>query len=606
MLIPIVFGITGHRDLRPEDIPELKEKIKSIFINVRNELSGSLKIYKTYSKILPFSNKKRALNQQSGQTPFILISPLAEGADLLAAKAALELGWIDLVVPLPMPKDEYVKDFTTLESRNEFEDLLKKAKISFELPLPDMGRDENEPVMPEISLRDRQYDQVGAYVARHSQILIALWDGLEKENSFGTSRTVKYKLEGDAKSLNNLLEPVDRGPVYHILTPRRSHTKKLENALRLNIIYPEEHSDWGKRHEKYFREQRKADVFNKDVVKILSKPRMQALVEQNKSYLIDHKDFTALKKNPEYKKAISGIEDLSNYYAAADTLSIYFSTRRRISIIVLSVLTMIAVLAFVIYKNSDNVYLLMFYPGSIFIAYLVYFLVDRYNFQDKHQDYRALAEGLRVQFFWKVAGIQEDVSDYYLKKHKSYLEWIRNAIRAWNIPKGDERVLKPDLNIVKRCWIKSESDKSGQMDYFNIKARFYKKRNKTYGNIAKGINIIVFAFAVIVLILSLIPGFNENFRNYIRLLIFLTAFFPPFTKVLTTYTEKMSYKELPPIYERMEELFRIALVKIDGFLKKNDIENAKQIIFELGKEVLNENGDWIMMNRDKVMDKPIK
>ena len=592
--------------MRPEDIPELKEKIKSIFINTRLELSGSQKISKTPSKIPSSSNKKELLNQQTGQTPFILFSPLAEGADTLAAQAALELGWVDLIVPLPMPKDEYVKDFSSLESRNEFEDLLKKAKISFELPLPDPDRDENEPAMPEMSLRDRQYDQVGAYVARHSQILIALWDGLDKENSYGTSRAVKYKLAGEAKAHNNLLEPVDRGPVYHIVTPRRSHAKNLENALELNIIYPEEHSDWGKRHEKYVREQRKANVFNNDVVKILSRPRMQARVEQNKSYLINHEDFTALKKKPEYQKAIAGIEEFSNYYAAADTLSIYFSTRRRISIIVLSVLTMIAVLAFVIYKNSDNIYLLMFYPGSIFIAYLVYFLVDRYNFQDKHQDYRALAEGLRVQFFWKVAGIQEDASDYYLKKHKSYLEWIRNAIRAWNIPKGDERVLKPDLNIVKRCWIKSESGKGGQMDYFNLKAGFYAKGNRKYGNIAKLINILVFVFAVLVLILSLIPGFNENYRNHIRLLIFLTAFFPPFTKVLTTYAEKMSYKELPTIYERMEELFRIALVKIDGFLKKDDTENAKEIIFELGKEVLNENGDWIMMNRDKEMDKPIK
>lgn len=40
----------------------------------------------------------------------------------------------------------------------------------------------------------------------------------------------------------------------------------------------------------------------------------------------------------------------------------------------------------------------------------------RGDFQNKFQDYRALAEGLRVQFFWRLGGLTDSVGDHYLLK----------------------------------------------------------------------------------------------------------------------------------------------------------------------------------------------
>ena len=42
--------------------------------------------------------------------------------------------------------------------------------------------------------------------------------------------------------------------------------------------------------------------------------------------------------------------------------------------------------------------------------------VEEQDYQNKHQDYRALAEALRIQFFWHVAGVSEKVVDHYLRK----------------------------------------------------------------------------------------------------------------------------------------------------------------------------------------------
>src|SRR5271157_2523659 len=101
--LPLVIGVTGHRDLRPEDHETLKAQLRSVFTKLQHRYPA---------------------------TPLILLSPLAEGADRLAAGVALEMN-IHLVVPLPMPREEYERDFTTAESRNEFHTLVAKADRSF-------------------------------------------------------------------------------------------------------------------------------------------------------------------------------------------------------------------------------------------------------------------------------------------------------------------------------------------------------------------------------------------------------------------------------------------------------------------------------------------
>ncbi len=55
-----------------------------------------------------------------------LVSALAEGADRMAAQAALDLGE-RLEVVLPFAQKEYERDFETAESRQEFRALLGRA-----------------------------------------------------------------------------------------------------------------------------------------------------------------------------------------------------------------------------------------------------------------------------------------------------------------------------------------------------------------------------------------------------------------------------------------------------------------------------------------------
>src|SRR5438876_1031333 len=101
--LPLVIGVTGHRDLRDEDVLELERLVATILTRMRSDYLGG-----------------------DEETPVIVLSALAEGADRLVARVALAHGaW--LVAPLPIPLEEYRRDFEPGIKRGniaEFDSLL--------------------------------------------------------------------------------------------------------------------------------------------------------------------------------------------------------------------------------------------------------------------------------------------------------------------------------------------------------------------------------------------------------------------------------------------------------------------------------------------------
>ena len=147
-------------------------------------------------------------------TPFQLLTPLAEGADRLAAEVALA-SEIDLIVPLPMEQKEYERDFATAKSLAEFRALLAKAKSRWEIP--SAGKTGTEG-------RTRQYAEVGELIARDSHVLILLWDGEENRKVGGTS-WVRKRREHWVRSRADArpdIKGFTYGPTIQVVTPRIS------------------------------------------------------------------------------------------------------------------------------------------------------------------------------------------------------------------------------------------------------------------------------------------------------------------------------------------------------------------------------------------------
>jgi hypothetical protein len=86
------------------------------------------------------------------------------------------------------------------------------------------------------------------------------------------------------------------------------------------------------------------------------------------------------------------------------------------------------------------------------VAALWLFWKHKRQFDDEHDhDCRALAEGLRVQFYWDLAGLGESVSANYLQRQRSELDWVRGVIRWSSFPYERWRTwfdeLPPDTQI---------------------------------------------------------------------------------------------------------------------------------------------------------------
>ena len=134
------------------------------------------------------------LAERYPQHHFIVLSPLAEGADRLVAKLAMRILNASLQVPLPLPYDLYVTDFCDKESVEEFKLLVGKAEFYYEMPMK-FGNI-RELAMTNRSgsniLRDKQYALVGAYVAQRSDELIALWDGQPDRGIGGPAQVIRW------------------------------------------------------------------------------------------------------------------------------------------------------------------------------------------------------------------------------------------------------------------------------------------------------------------------------------------------------------------------------------------------------------------------------
>lgn len=105
-VVPLVVAVTGHRDLKPTEVPAIQARVRTCLIGLRNDYPGRL---------------------------VAVMSALADGADRLVAQLALELR-MPLTVVLPMPRALYAADFDP-DSLAEFERLCGAAADVFELPL---------------------------------------------------------------------------------------------------------------------------------------------------------------------------------------------------------------------------------------------------------------------------------------------------------------------------------------------------------------------------------------------------------------------------------------------------------------------------------------
>jgi hypothetical protein len=550
----LLVGITGHRKLHPSATAALEEGLRTFFVE---------------------------LSTRYPQLPVMLLSSLAEGSDQLAAKVALDMG-LRVVAPLPLPVALYRDDFEDPRSRALFEQQLQLSEV---LHLPLRAGVAQQDVAVRGPARDRQYAQAGIFVSSHCHVLLALWDGLESEHLGGTAQIVRFHLHGELPGAIErrrgtalaLLGLDEETVVYHLPT-RRSDDGEMPTTQGRWLTAQEElmaHADVPETFDRMFRRQAE---FNIDCHRYA----VPIAAEMDD----DAPDKPGCR--------------IHRMFVVADWLARTY--QRRVNRVLRIVYLLAAAMGFTFF-----VYTHVSAHQVIIDLFLVFFLAGmgvvlvsrRREWQRKYLDYRALAEGLRVQSYWLRAGITDLHSpafahDNFMHKQDAELGWIRNVMRSASleglltaIPAGS------GIDAVIREWI-GTNEGGGQLEYFSRAAarrEHLHRRAELAGLLCLWVGIGISAILAI---------FSHWFDTHVQhVLVSSMGILSVAAAVHEAYAYKKADKELIKQYRYMRRIFGAARRRLNG---SPDSREKQQVLRTLGEAALTEHAEWTLMHRERPLE----
>jgi hypothetical protein len=622
--LPLVIGVTGHRDLCDQDIPALEAAVDGIFRRLRAD-------YRT----------------ERGPTPIIMLSALAEGADQLVARVAQKNG-AQLIAPMPMPIEEYRRDFEDGIKPNALEEF--DAWIKLPIPKPVVPFTPGNPA----EKRNEQYRAVGLFIVRHCDILIALWDGEEEGKAAGgTAEIVDFKLNGiglaESDSPRASLDAPEIGPVIHVVTPRMKSTEPPPVSVvpwgkeflarfrtRLAAIEAEPAADdeaKAKRDAKAKELRRAAErwtaldilvtltrQFNREYRGLVANKAGRDKVQESLDQLFEKPD--RQRDHEARDKAIETGGRWCNLYAVADVLAQKWQRRFRQDWTLLFALGFAAFALFEIfahlapigedlgarfnmqdrYARMIDLLLLGGYVIAFPLIYGIFRLARARQDQEQFLDYRALAEALRVAIFWRLNGIGS-VADAYPIKLPRELAWVKTCLLNEELldfasgtpaPAPDPR----SYGWARAIWI------DGQLSYFRNKGPQHledaERREK--------ISLVILAGALIAAIALLLgrwfdarplAPFVLHHQWGQELLLFCIAMLPGVAAVFAGYAEALAFRAQSRQFDRMRELFERALHLLLPTLDPAHGEHVRELFREIGSEAMRENAEWVAIYRQR-------
>jgi hypothetical protein len=350
-------------------------------------------------------------------------------------------------------------------------------------------------------------------------------------------------------------------------------------------------------------------AFNADVAYALRS--LKSAVDQSREYLLSKDEAAALPRRARL---------IFDRYALVDTLALFYRDRTRNVFMGLLVAAFTAALIFELFTHLIREYFhhgelprglfFLLYPLCWGVAWMVWRHAHRQQYQRKYQDYRALAEGLRVQLFWGLLGLPDRVEDYYLRKHQGELHWIRRALGWWRdqdqasqdqasqdqvsvaaaSPSPEELTAYKEL--VRRRWVRSQSD-----FFANIAGPREQRRGlrcKQWGTNLFIANLVLAVATLLFLFLA-----PQTWLVLEIPLILLMSALLVAAAIVVAYGEKMAFSEHTRQYRAAQSAFE----KTDAELTDGPLTAAETTLFrDLGKEALRENGDWLLLHRDRPLE----
>jgi hypothetical protein len=636
--LPLVIGVTGHRDLRDQDVAKIEQQVAAVIAELRRDYLGS-----------------------EGETPIIVLSALAEGADRLVARVAIAHG-ARLIAPLPMPLDEYRRDFEPgLKAGNmaEFDALFAQAIAA---PVMSLRGTSLEALRTDGKKRAEQYRAVGVFIAQHCHVLIALWDGDDKDMAAGGSaEVVTFKRRGIPLNVSGSarisLDASEVGPVIDIVTPRVKETSSTDQVsvrpwgkavidrfrggvgrrvwrrvaefaahlARREVEDERSHLSPEDRRELETWESFEALIdltrkFNRDAASLANKPDGPARMAQSIDYLFTDPQ-GGIVEGVDAKTHAMGLAPLwCRLYAIADTLALERQSQFKWDWKLLFGFGFIAFFCFAMFTHAGYVHKVFLgtYLATFVVLVIVYLRAVLGQHQERYLDYRALAEALRVAVYWKLLGIGsryrdaktgpsghgaavdinpvEMIANAYPIKQPSELAWVKVALRTLERLDRAEgapahRIDPLGHAIARRYWV------HGQFAYF--KRQGYRHNSLAESNQAAADVFLLLSpfFFVPLLLLDAVHewrGFDVK-----HAVVIVVGVLPGAAAAWAGYAERLALKAQARQYDRMRMLFERAYELLPEKIDDETSSLVRALYQELGVEAMRENAEWVAIYRQR-------
>jgi hypothetical protein len=561
--VPLVISVTGHANLVPAEMPLIRARVRQ-FLEQMLQLSPHL--------------------------PLRVMTSLAEGADRLVAEEALALG-IPLVAILPMPRALYRDDFDP-KSREVFEAMCARAEV-IEMPL--LPGADAQAVRSVPAHRNRQYAQVGVFLCAHCHVLLALWDGKPSDKLGGTAQTVFFHhhdympgYTSERLDYRERLADDDSDLIYHVTVSRNDPQGAPAAPLE-----PGE-TGW----------------FTTDA----AEPRSEQLPKRYRLIFTRMAEYNAdlsryahqiaagrsdLPAPPALSGLLPGIAPLRELFAGTDWLAVHYQRQFHRMLRITHAVAVLMGLAYIGYSDVlAHPVMIGLFLGFFMVGFALFVLAGQRAWHRKYLDYRTLAEGLRVQYFWATAGIRSGTLtkfayDNFLQKQDAELGWIRNVMRVGGLLSDVQpRTTPAGLTLAIDEWI--GEGHSGQLGYYGRKARactIASSRTEQISLTCMGIGILLAVGLMI---------YHDELSELTRLpLKVLMAILPLIAATRGSLAQKKAEKELIKQYRFMHRIFSNARRQLS--LAGSD-EDRRDILKAVGQAALDEHAEWILMHRERPLE----
>jgi len=552
----LVVTVTGHRDLVDSEIEGIRERVRGLlaFLETR------------YPHMQPR-----------------MLSPLAEGADQLAAKVALGMS-VPLDVVLPMPKAEYLKDFADAAGVGPFHELCDQAENVFVLAGHADGMTHEE-----------CYARLGVFQASHCHVLLAIWDGKDSHDLGGTSQVVRFHhddimpgYEPKSSVSQHMLVDDESDLVYHIVCSRDRGNGEPADGLRpldWSWFTKSEHEPRARElpdaHDVVFQ---RADEFSRDANRFADRigAGPYSLLTEAGSAL-----------------GIDGLENIDEAFRAADGLAIHYQQKTLNGLRVTHMLAFAMGTLFVLYFDlATQQPLLYLFLACFAVSVGVQKLAGARNWHRKYLDYRTLAEGLRVQFYWAMAGISQEKletysHDIFLRLQDPEVGWIRNTMRvAGTINDARPQPHTAALHRVIEEWVGDPG--AGQLGYYRVKSGERARRHR----VTEALGSVSLVTSATIVVLFLVAGASIP-ANLVGPLMVVMGVTLLLFGVRHAHAFATAERELIKQYEFMLRIFANASKRL---AESDTDDQRREVLMALGSSALDEHAQWLLMHRERSLD----